>query len=83
MTWLKRSRVRPEGKNQPSLANSMESLTQSQLNLAIMDMLNIGQNWNRCEDVCRGKGILVYTAKQCVEVRVFYTKHRTELGTGV
>lgn len=57
MTWLKRGgRVRPgDGKKEPSLASSMESLTQSQLNLAIMDMLNLGQNWNRCEEVCRGK----------------------------
>jgi hypothetical protein len=57
MSWLKRGgRVRPgDGKKEPSLASSMESLTQSQLNLAIMDMLNLGQNWNRCEEVCRGK----------------------------
>ncbi|XP_022338550.2 uncharacterized protein LOC111134052 isoform X2 [Crassostrea virginica] len=59
MTWLKRGgRVRPgDGKKEPSLASSMESLTQSQLNLAIMDMLNLGQNWNRCEEVCRGNPI--------------------------
>lgn len=40
---------------QTSMSSSMASLSPSQLNAAIMDMLNVNNTGNRCQNACRGK----------------------------
>ncbi|XP_062573854.1 uncharacterized protein LOC134235721 [Saccostrea cucullata] len=52
----KNNQVQPS-KSCHSLNSSAGSMTQSQLNLAIMDMLNLSQTTNSCDHVCRGNPI--------------------------
>lgn len=41
---------------QTSMTSSMASLSPSQLNAAIMDMLSVNNTGNRCQNACRGRG---------------------------
>lgn len=31
------------------------SMTESELDMVILDMLEVDKNWNRCDIICRGK----------------------------
>jgi len=53
------AKVAPMKKGVASISGSMGSLSPSQLNAAIMDMLNVTNTGNQCINACRGK-ILVF-----------------------
>ncbi|XP_071110470.1 uncharacterized protein [Haliotis cracherodii] len=60
MSWLlKRGRVEPKTSSEKrhSVASSNTSLTPSQLDLAIRDLLKLNPPRNRCEEFCRGNPI--------------------------
>ena len=48
------NQIRPSSKSNKSIDSSTGSMTRSQLNLAIMDMLNLTQSHHSCDSVCRG-----------------------------
>lgn len=58
MTGGKVNPVEIDIPHRPSTASSIFSLTPSQLNSTIMDMLNMRQAATRCDAVCRGKQVL-------------------------
>lgn len=51
------NQIRPSSKSNKSINSSTGSMTRSQLNLAIMDMLNLSQSTHGCDYVCRGKSM--------------------------
>ncbi|XP_060577401.1 uncharacterized protein LOC132734626 [Ruditapes philippinarum] len=55
--WLKSKGTIHPSKMQTSMSSSMASLSPSQLNAAIMDMLNVNNTGNRCQNACRGDPI--------------------------
>ncbi|KAJ8320561.1 hypothetical protein KUTeg_002148, partial [Tegillarca granosa] len=58
--WLKKRTGEVHPTSRPSVTkskSSIGSMTQSQLNVAIMEMLELKQDWNKCEAVCRGNPI--------------------------
>ncbi|KAK3779967.1 hypothetical protein RRG08_041430 [Elysia crispata] len=57
MSWLLKRKPRVEPTKAVSNATSMTSLTPSQLDLAIRDMLSINPPRNRSEEYCRGNPI--------------------------
>ncbi|GFN83560.1 guanylate cyclase 32e [Plakobranchus ocellatus] len=57
MSWLLKRKARVEPIKAVSNASSMTSLTPSQLDLAIRDMLSINPPRNRSEEYCRGNPI--------------------------
>ena len=54
--WAKaKGKVNPTKPSFPmSVSNSMSSLSPSQLNTAIMEMLNVNSTGNTCQNACRG-----------------------------
>ncbi|XP_061171688.1 uncharacterized protein LOC133181164 [Saccostrea echinata] len=58
MVFFKRkSQIQPSSKTNLSLSSSMGSMTQSQLNTIISDMLSLPQAGNSCEVMCRDNPI--------------------------
>ncbi|KAL4226720.1 hypothetical protein ACF0H5_014700 [Mactra antiquata] len=57
--WMKdKGQIHPAKVGMPtSMSGSMASLSPSQLNAAIMDMLNVNQSGYRCQNACRGDPI--------------------------
>ena len=53
--WQKTGAKITPAKKVPSMSSSMTSLSPSQLNAAIMDMLNVNNTGNQCINACRGK----------------------------
>lgn len=51
------NQIRPSSKSNKSINSSTGSMTRSQLNLAIMEMLNLSQSTHGCDYVCRGKSM--------------------------
>lgn len=56
--FKKKNHIRPMSKAGQSMNSSMGSMTQSQLNTLIMDMLSLPQAENHCKTLCRGNGKL-------------------------
>ena len=52
--WKKGDGKVEPAKTTASMSSSMLSLSPSQLNAAIMDMLNVNNNGSQCQNACRG-----------------------------
>ncbi|XP_069119091.1 uncharacterized protein [Argopecten irradians] len=52
---MKKNRINPEITERHSVTK--DSLTASQMNVAIMDMVHVNQNWTKCQRICRGNPI--------------------------